>query len=88
MSDWEIAILKSFRHWGGHSALNRINKTVGSFIELTPHHLRATIYGGRAAYVHAVRSYVSNLCQDGYLNRARRGEYSLMTAGKAAIGAP
>jgi len=86
MSDWEIAILKSFHQCGGHSNLRRIYNTVGSFIRLTSDHLRDTRFGGRAAYEHIVRSYVSNLCEAGYLDRTNHGEYSLTIAGKAKIG--
>ena len=74
---WETAILKSFDYHGGYASLCQIYETIKSFIKLTPTQLRDTVYGGRPAYQHEIRSYVSNLRQS--------GNYRLTPKGKARI---
>jgi hypothetical protein len=82
---WEIAILKSIRHLGGHGYPDDVYKTVGLFKELTPQHRRATVYGGRPAYYHQVRSHLTNLCQSGDLINNSDAQYSLTPKGAARI---
>lgn len=82
---WETAILKSFDHHGGYASLSQIYETIKSFIKLTPTQLRDTVYGGRPAYQHEIRSYVSNLRQSGDLTPISRGNYRLTPKGKARI---
>jgi hypothetical protein len=85
MSTWEIAILICIRDIGNEAMLQQIYRTIGKYIELGPEHLKETPYGGRPAYQHAVRSYISNLCDSGYLLRLDRGVYSITEKGKKRI---
>lgn len=85
MSDWHIAILKSYDHHGGCADYAQIYETIGKFITLTANHMRATVYGGRPAYQHELRSFVSDLCEAGDLRRVGRGKYCLTAKGKKRI---
>ena len=79
---WEQAILKAYLAASGCADNDKIYRTIGDFIPLTSAHERATIYGGRPAYHHQVRSYISNLTQAGYLEKRGRGHYCLTDRGK------
>ena len=79
MDNWEVALLKIVRTLGGRARNQSTNGELeeGTFITLTGDHLRATVYGGRPAYQHQTRSYLSNLTKAGYLHRESRGIYVL-----------
>ncbi len=83
MRAWELAILKSVQDLGGTARSVDICKRTSAFIHLNPPALKVT--HGRPAYYHAVRSYLSNLQQAGYMTRAGRGLYRLTPRGTAAI---
>jgi len=83
MNVWEIAILKSVESRGGSATTKEIYTILetGKYIQMNESHKRKTIYGGRPAYQHQVRSHLSNLLQAGDLNRISRGTYSLSKQG-------
>ncbi len=82
---WREAILRCVVAREGTAHCQDIYKDVGKFISLSPSHLRDTRYGGRPAYQHEVRSYLSNLRRDGALNLVQRGTYKITAFGKASI---
>jgi uncharacterized protein YwgA len=73
------------RDIGSKAMLQQIYRKIGNHIELTPKHLEGTQYGGRPAFQHEVRSFISNLCDSGYLIKLDRAEYSLTEKGKKRI---
>jgi len=79
---WEFAILEILYHLGGKGCLQEIYGVLEERYPLDEHALRATVYGGRPAYQHQVRSHISNLCQKGQLVRVERGCYSLTEGGR------
>jgi hypothetical protein len=64
---------------------SKFYRKIGNYIELGPKHLEGTPYGGRPAFHHAVRSYISKLCESSYLERLDRGLYSITEKGKKRI---
>lgn len=82
---WEQAILRSIKSLGGKADLQQIYEIISDFKELTEDHLRITEWGGRPAYEHQIRSHVSNLHEEGYLDRISRGRYSLTEKGQRVI---
>ena len=89
MNIWEIAVLKSIEHRGGHANNQQVYADMesGKFITLHPDHLRATEYGGRPAYQHQVRSHLTNLLETGDLVRPLRGNYKLTAQGRRRLSA-
>jgi len=85
---WEKAILKTYDLNGGCADNQKIYENVGKFHPLTEEDLKPTVYSGRPAYVHQVRSHIANLVQSGDLRKARRGEYCLTAKGKNRILRP
>jgi restriction endonuclease Mrr len=85
MNAWEVAILKTYDHLDGCAKNRAIYDNVGKFIRLSQEHMRATVYGGRPAYEHQVRSHITNLYQAGHLQQLSRGYYCLTTKGKKRI---
>jgi restriction endonuclease Mrr len=83
--DWDRAILQCINSRGGTATCQDIYAHIGGFIVLTQSHLRATVYGGRPAYQHEVRSYLSNLVQRGALDWIKRGTYKLTPLGKKLV---
>ena len=79
---WEYAILETVNAHGGDAYLADIYSTLEEKFPLTESDLKRTIYSGRPAYQHQVRSHISNLCQKGFLLKLRRGCYSLTFHGK------
>lgn len=79
MDNWEHVLIKIVLDRGGTATTQEIYEALesGRFLVLDAAHLRETIYGGRPAYQHAVRSYLSNLVQKGELVRVGRGIYSV-----------
>jgi len=73
MSDWERAIRAAFRRAGKSADLQAIYSDLPNLLELTDEHWAETRHGGRPAYQHAVRSYVSNMARAGDLQRLSRG---------------
>ena len=82
---WEEAILKSYESLGGSGLNPAIYEKIKDYISLSEDQLAPTVYGRRPAYVHEVRSYISNLVQSGYLGQVARGHYRLTEEGKARI---
>jgi hypothetical protein len=85
MNRWETAILKTYEFLGGCASNREIYEKVGKFITLTGEHQRRTVYGSRPAYVHQVRSHITNLVQSGDLTNIGRGEYRITAKGKTRI---
>jgi len=87
MNVWEIAILRIIKAKGGQATTQEIYSELesGKFLTLTADDLRVTIYGGRPAYQHQVRSHLSNLRQSGDLKWVSRGKYSLTKKGRRRI---
>ena len=87
MNVWDIAILKSIKAKGAQATTKEIYLELesGDFLTLTADVLRETIYGGRPAYQHQVRSHLSNLKQSGDLKWVSRGKYSLTEKGRRRI---
>jgi hypothetical protein len=85
MGDWNFAILSCINGLGKEVTLQQIYRRIGNYITLTEDHLKATVHGGRPAYQHEVRSYISNLCEEGYLQRLDKGVYSITEKGKKFI---
>ncbi|MDO9528501.1 MAG: winged helix-turn-helix domain-containing protein [Syntrophales bacterium] len=83
MNVWEIAILRSIEARGGSGNTKEIYAELesGKFITLNENDLRETVYGGRPAYQHQVRSHLSNMRQAGDLRRVKRGTYALTEKG-------
>ena len=77
MEDWEMIIYQSIEALGGEADLHDIYEEIGNRKVLTEKHLRTTKWGGRPAYQHLVRSYISNMCQAGLLTKTSRGRYKL-----------
>jgi DNA-binding transcriptional regulator PaaX len=82
MFRWEFAILEVISGLGGNGCLQEIYIKREEFYPLSEHALRETVYGGRPAYQHQVRSHISNLCEKGDLVRLERGCYSLTENGR------
>lgn len=87
MNIWEIAILKSIDSRGGKADTKEIYTDMksGDFIKLNENHLQTTIYGGRPAYQHQVRSHLSNLIEAGDIQKVSRGAYSITARGRKRI---
>ena len=82
MFDWEFAILEVVYHLGRKGCLQEIYAQLEEHYPLSEHALGETVYGGRPAYQHQVRSHISNLCQKQDLVRIERGCYSLTGVGE------
>lgn len=77
MQNWEGVIYHIIELLGGEADLQEIYKKLPDYIDLTEKHLRPTKWGGRPAYHHEVRSYISNMCQCGLLHRISIGRYKI-----------
>ncbi len=78
MQYWEQAIYRSIESLGGEACLPEIYEKLSDFVDLTESHSRITKWGGRPAYHHIVRSYITNMCQSGLLQRVSRGRYRIV----------
>jgi restriction endonuclease Mrr len=78
MKYWEGVIHHTLELLGGEADLQEIYGKLPDFIDLTEGHLRITKWGGRPAYHHIVRSYITNMCQSGLLQRVSRGRYKIV----------
>ncbi len=85
MNRWEHAILNACASTTGAVSNQEIYDLVKGSISLSEEHLRPSVYGGRPAYVHQVRSHITNLSQSGDLRRVRRGLYELTAHGKGRL---
>jgi len=79
MENLGTAILQIIKDHGAQASNSQIYTALegGNYFKLQERHLRATIYGGRPAYQHEVRSYLSNLVQEGLITRLSRGVYEI-----------
>lgn len=75
----EAAILKIINSKKEKATTREIYSALekGKYYTLRDNQLAETIYEGRPAYQHEVRSYLSNLCQKGLLKWISRGYYAL-----------
>ena len=78
MEYWEMSIYQSIESLGGESDLQEIYVEIPNHIDLTERHLRITKWGERPAYHRVIRSYISNMCQSGLLQRVSRGRYKIV----------
>jgi len=90
MENMETALLRIINNRGLQVSNSQIYKALedGNYFKLQDQHLRATIYGGRPAYRHEVRSYLANLRKKGLIKRVSRGECEITESGKNNIAAP
>jgi hypothetical protein len=81
------AILRIIYDYGPKVRTSQIYKALeaGRYFTLQEHHLEETRYGGRPAYQHAVRSYLSNIVQEGLADRLERGVYEITQSGRKVI---
>jgi restriction endonuclease Mrr len=88
MDKLATAILKIIYDNGPKVMTSQIYNAIekGDYYRLQDHHLEKTVYGGRPAYQHEVRSYLSNMVKDGLAERLVRGVYGITESGKKAIG--
>ena len=77
MKYWEEAIYRSIESLGGEADLQGIYKSLLDKGALTEYEKRETRWGGRPAYHHVVRSYISNMCQSGSLCRTAIRRYKI-----------
>jgi len=79
MVRWDVVLLRIINSRRGRAYTHQIYADLerGLFVTLSEAHLRETVYGGRPAYQHEVRSFLSNLSKTGDLRRVSRGEYVL-----------
>ena len=73
-----MAIYKSVESLGGEVYLQEIYEEILNRKDLTERALRRTKWGERPAYHHIIRSYISNMCQSGLLQRVSRGRYKIV----------
>lgn len=78
MKCWEGAIYESIESLGGEAGLQETYKRLSETGTLNEDQLRETKWGGRPAYQHVVRSYITNMCQSGLLCRVARGRYRIV----------
>lgn len=78
MQYWEEAIYKTIEMLGGEADLQDIYAKLPDLMELTDRHLEITKWGGRPAYHHIVRSYISNMIESGLVRRLARGRYKII----------
>lgn len=81
MNEWDEAILEAINSLGNEASLRDIYEVLKKHFPLSEQNLRSTRHGGRQAYQHEVRSFVSNLMQKGELQRTGRGRYRLTSLG-------
>lgn len=79
MSNWEAILLAIISARGGTARNFEIYEDLesGRFMSLEAHHIRESVHGGRPAYKHSVRSYLSKMVAKGELVSAGRGVHSL-----------
>jgi restriction endonuclease Mrr len=87
MESIETAILRIIFDHRSQVSTSQIYKALeaGGYFKLQEHHLTETIYGGRPAYQHEVRSYLSNMVQKGLVERLAWGVYGITELGKRKI---
>ncbi|MFC1614896.1 winged helix-turn-helix domain-containing protein [Gemmatimonadota bacterium] len=84
-NSWEIALLKCVAGLGNEAHLQHIYREINNYYNLTTIQKRKTLWGGRPAYQHQVRSHLSNLCQSKDLTRISRACYSITEKGRKRI---
>jgi predicted RNase H-like HicB family nuclease len=85
--EWSEGILEAINSLGNEASLQEIYGTLKEHFSLDQAYLRPTRHGGRPAYQHEVRSLVSNLVEDGYLERVGRARYRLTGSGLTRLEA-
>lgn len=83
--DWSEAILRCVSELGGTASDQEIYRRIGDFKRLTRSHLAVTVYGGRPAYFHTVRSYLSLLVRKGDLIWLERGLHKISSSASERI---
>lgn len=87
MKEWSEAILEAVNSLGNEASLKAIYETLEKHFPLSNRNLRETRYGGRPAYQHEVRSFVSHLVKGGDLEWIGRGRYKLIRRGAGRLRA-
>jgi len=85
MRYWEIAILRTINSLGRNVTNKEVYDRISRFIDLTENDLKATRYGGRPAYVHEIRKYISDLVKSGDLIKIKTGVHSITDKGLKRI---
>jgi predicted RNase H-like HicB family nuclease len=85
MKEWSEAILEAINSLGHDASLKDIYAVLEQQFPLSEQNLQHTRYGGRPAYQHEVRSFMSNLLETGELQRTGRGKYRLTPQGRARL---
>ena len=82
---WSDAIIVCLKDLGGRGGLQQIYSRISRYISLKLTHQKETRWGGRPAFQHQVRSYISNLVKDGTLRKASRGVYELTSKAQDSL---
>lgn len=85
IGNWEGAILQAIDEHEGQANLQQVYKAIPRLVNLTGEQLRETQWGGRPAYQHGIRSYVSKMRHSGELARTGVGEYQLTEEGRKRL---
>ena len=76
MIDCRNILLKIISGHNGAVSTQDIYKALETGRYLNTHEMRSTPqYGGRPAYQHSIRSYLSKMVKDGSIEKVGRGEY-------------
>ena len=82
---WAEAILTAIGDLGGKATLKQVYSGVPKYRVLSREHLKETVWGGRPAFQHEVRSFVSGLVASGKLHKVSRGMYQLTEEGREGL---
>lgn len=82
---WAEAILATIGGLEGKATLKQIYSEVPKYRRLAREHLRETIWSGRPAFQHGVRSFISGLVAAGKLRKVSRGIYQLTEEGREGL---
>ena len=82
---WAEAILAAIGDLGGKATLKQVYSGVPKYRVLSREHLKETVWGGRPAFQHEVRSFVSGLVGSGKLHKVSRGTYQLTEEGRQGL---
>lgn len=85
MKEWSEAILEAINSLNNDASLKDIYGVLQEHFPLTGTNLRVTRYGGRPAFQHETRSFITNLVEAGELERTGRGRYRITPAGFAHL---
>ena len=79
---WAEAILATVDGLGGTATLKQVYAEVPNYKNLSREHLKETVWSGRPAFQHEVRSFVSGLVASGKMRKVSRGVYQVTEEGR------